>query len=163
MPLNIKHPNVNQAKREQLLREALERDNKLLRAIQQHLPELKELSDKFNSHWGYEDPIYRFYHGSFKVYDLHDSILKAVKILKDIAPDGRLCKTFMHLTDTALARRFTMDVNQRWDEETSVLVEAFLHAKYFIEMAVKYGQELDEAPESLPSGWAALLSLYEIR
>jgi len=30
-------------------------------------------------------------------------------------------------------------------------------------MAVKYGAELDEPPMPLPSGWAALLYLYNLR
>jgi hypothetical protein len=41
-------------------------------------------------------------------------------------------------------------------------VEA-LHARYMLEMAVKYGIELDGTPRFLPSGWAALLYLYDLR
>lgn len=41
--------------------------------------------------------------------------------------------------------------------------EAFFHARFFLKMAVKYGEELDEAPSTLPSGWAALLYLYNLR
>ena len=43
------------------------------------------------------------------------------------------------------------------------VLEAFWHADYMLRMAVRYGQELDEAPSLLPSGWAALLHLYGIR
>ena len=32
-----------------------------------------------------------------------------------------------------------------------------------IEIEDKYGKELEEAPNCLPSGWAALLELYKIR
>ena len=153
----------NAAVGKRLMQEAHERDQAVLTAIKNKLPELKELAEKFSSHWGYEDPVYRFYHGSFKVYDLQDSIESAVAILKSIAPNRELCDSFTRLTEEALQRRFSMEVNSRWDQETRVLVEAFLHAKYFIEMAVRYGQELDTAPQSLPSGWAALLCLYQIR
>jgi len=45
----------------------------------------------------------------------------------------------------------------------AVKLEAFFHAKYFLEMACKYGRELAEPPETLPSGWAALLCLYGMR
>ena len=44
-----------------------------------------------------------------------------------------------------------------------MIVEAFLHARYFLEMAVRYGQELKHPPALLPSGWAALLCLFELR
>ena len=37
------------------------------------------------------------------------------------------------------------------------------HAKFFLEMVVKYGKEIDEPPEVLPSGWAAVLCLYDLR
>jgi len=30
-------------------------------------------------------------------------------------------------------------------------------------MAVKYGEELDEPPSALPSGWAAVLYLFNMR
>jgi hypothetical protein len=43
------------------------------------------------------------------------------------------------------------------------MLEAFFHARYFLEMAVKYGRELELPPTLLPSGWAALLYLYNLR
>jgi hypothetical protein len=32
-----------------------------------------------------------------------------------------------------------------------------------LEMALKYGRELTEAPRMLPSGWATVLYLYRLR
>ena len=43
------------------------------------------------------------------------------------------------------------------------ILEAFFHARYMLEMAVKYGKELDRPPNCLPSGWAAFLYLYDLR
>ena len=40
-------------------------ENELLANIKAKLPELEELLQEMGSHWGYEDPIYRFYHHSF--------------------------------------------------------------------------------------------------
>jgi hypothetical protein len=48
-------------------------------------------------------------------------------------------------------------------EATRPIVEAFFHARYFLEMAVRYGKELATAPCLLPSGWASLLYLYGLR
>jgi hypothetical protein len=42
------------------------------------------------------------------------------------------------------------------------VVEAFFHARYFLEMAVRYAH-LDSPPSLLPSGYAALLCLYQLR
>jgi hypothetical protein len=43
------------------------------------------------------------------------------------------------------------------------MVEAFAHARYFLEMACKYGKELEEPPQIMPSGWASVLYLYDLR
>jgi hypothetical protein len=53
--------------------------------------------------------------------------------------------------------------NRHWPEATRPIVEAFFHARYFLEMAVRYGRQLSVAPQLLPSGWAALLYLYRLR
>lgn len=59
--------------------------------------------------------------------------------------------------------KFEVAHNKAWLAHTRPIVEAFLHAKYFLEMVVKYGRELDEAPSIMPSGWAAVLYLYQKR
>ena len=56
-----------------------------------------------------------------------------------------------------------MEHNKRWAEVTRPMVEAFFHAKYFLEMSVKYGKEYEEIVFPIDSGWAAVLELYEIR
>jgi hypothetical protein len=48
-------------------------------------------------------------------------------------------------------------------ECTHPILEAFWHTKYFIQMMLKYGRELESAPQCLPSGWAAVLYLFELR
>ena len=52
-----------------------------------------------------------------------------------------------------------MEMNQEWLEHTRPMCEAFFHAKYFLDMAVKYGESLEKAPDMLPSGWASVLYL----
>lgn len=42
----------------------------LFQNLHAHLPELETLLVQCSNHWGYEDPIYRYYHHSFKVYSL---------------------------------------------------------------------------------------------
>jgi hypothetical protein len=42
-------------------------------------------------------------------------------------------------------------------------LEAFFHPRYFLEMAVRYGRKLEAPPTVLPSDWAALLYLFELR
>jgi hypothetical protein len=59
-------------------------------------------------------------------------------------------------------RTFTPEVNNRWEEETLPITTAFLHALYFLKMAAQCAS-LDEPPQPMPSGYAALLCLYGIR
>jgi hypothetical protein len=54
------------------------------------------------------------------------------------------------------------DCNSRWAEVTRPILEAFLHAPVFLEMAVRYAN-LGEPPTPLPIGYAALLHLFGLR
>lgn len=118
-----------------------------------------------SSHWGYEDHIYRFYYHSFKVYSIQDNTKMIVDALKSIAPDGcTFCKEFKEIIEAgASGKKFESKHNANWTYHTRVFVEAFFHARFFLEMAVKYGKELETSPAMLPSGWAALLCLYNLR
>ena len=139
------------------------RERSLLCAIKRELPALLALLDEVSDHWQYEDGVYRFYHQSFKVYGLQDSTLRVVEALRALSPDGTLDKWFAQIIAEGTGKTFDCAHNQRWLAETRPIVEAFLHAKYMLEMVCKYGQDLDQPPEVLPSGWAAVLSLYGLR
>jgi hypothetical protein len=136
---------------------------KLLANIQEALPGLEPMWQQANDHWGYEDPVYRFYHQSFKVYYLQAQTTEIVKALQDLAPHLPLNPWFTQIVAEGTGREFSMEVNQRWPEATRPILEAFFHARYFLEMVCKYGKELDEPPVVLPSGWAGVLYLYGLR
>ncbi|MGH9837998.1 MAG: hypothetical protein ACREEM_04365 [Blastocatellia bacterium] len=145
--------------------DALRKDNELLANIQARWSELAELLEEINSHWVYEDLVYRFYHQSFKVYGLQAETRRIVEALRSVAPDGT---TFSPMFEEiyqagASGKQFEMAHNQLWTAHTRVFLEAFFHARFFLEMAVKYGKELQASPVTLPSGWAALLCLYNLR
>ncbi len=69
----------------------------------------------------------------------------------------------MRIVKEGTSKKFIYEDNTRWLEVTRPILEAFFHARYFMEMAVKYGQELEFPPKALPSGWAAFLYLYNLR
>ena len=90
-------------------------------------------------------------------------------------PEQKLTAYFMTIIHDGTGNTFNSKSNQHWMQETRPIVEAFLHAEYFLKMAVKYGKGLDLVvntnPETveerlraglIPSGFAALLSLYEM-
>ena len=142
-----------------------EKENQLLANIKAKLPELDTLLEEISSHWVYEDPIYRFYHNSFKVYGLQNITSRIVDALKDLGPEGKsFCREFEEIINAgASGKNFELEHNKNWTHHTRPFVEAFFHAKFFLEMVVKYGKEMEEPPDMLPSGWAAVLCLYDLR
>ncbi len=135
----------------------------LLQNLRRQLPQLRELLQRINDH-SYEDRMYRFYYQSFKVYSLQSDTKQIAEALAALAPEGQpFSKFFQEIIRAGTGHQFKMEDNQHWLERTAPIVQAFLHGRYFLEMAVKYGEELQEAPQMLPSGWAALLCLYGIR
>jgi hypothetical protein len=135
----------------------------LLANIKASLTVLETLLQECSSHWGYEDPLYRFYHQSFKVYDLQTATSTIVTRLQILAPDRELNGWFRRIVADGTGHAFDLEHNRRWLEVTRPIVEAFLHARFFLEMAVRYGNDLATPPRVLPSGWAALLYLYGLR
>ncbi len=127
------------------------------------LPELEKLLRDCQSHWGYEDGIYRFYHHSFKVYSLQETTSAIVAALQSLASERNLNESFMAIVRDGTGKTFEREPNGRWLAVTRPIVEAFFHAHYFLEMAVRYGKQLQHPPRQLPSGWAAFLYLYNLR
>jgi hypothetical protein len=109
--------------------------------------------------------MYRFYYQSFKVYSLQGSTAKAVDLFTRIGATGesKLCHWFEEIVAEGTSSAFDVAHNENWTLHTRPIVEAFLHAKYFLEMMVKYGNKIDAVPNFLPTGWAAILCLYNQR
>jgi hypothetical protein len=135
----------------------------LLATIQSQLPELEALLEEVTSHWHAEDGFYRFYHQSFKVYALQGDTERVVAALRALMPARELNQWFAQIIREGTGKTFASEHNQRWLAETRPILEAFFHARMMLELAVRYGRELATAPQSLPSGWAAVLYLYDLR
>lgn len=155
--------------RERFERQRLERKRKekiLFTNIKDRISELRKLLEEVCGHWTLDDGIYRFYHQSFKVYYLQKPTLRIIEALKDLVPGAELNPWFLEIVKEGTGKEFAIEHNRRWLKETRPIVEAFFHARYFLEMAVKSAGEfgdVDEPPQMLPSGWAAVLYLYNIR
>ena len=146
------------------LSERLRLSDVLVTNLRTYHKHLSDLLAKVGSDDTYEDLIYRFYHQSFKVYFLQETTKAIVESLSAIAPERKpFCPEFQHIVQAGTQKVFAMEANQNWMSETAPILQAFFHANYFLQMAVKYGREFEKAPEILPSGFAALLCLFEIR
>ncbi len=72
---------------------------------------------------------------------------QALDVLQQIAHaiDRPLSPWFTEITAQGIGVHFVMEHNTNWLVHTRPIVEAFLHAKYFVEMMVKYGRTMDGA------------------
>ena len=136
---------------------------RLFAQLKASVDDLRRLLDECDDHWGYEDPVYRFYHQSFKVYGLQERTVRIVAALQALAPERSLNQWFARILKDGTGKTFDVGDNARWVDATRPIVEAFFHARFFLEMAVRYGTSLDVPPRMLPSGWATFLYLYDLR
>jgi hypothetical protein len=100
---------------------------------------------------------------SFKVFALQGCTEEIVKHLQALAPHVALNSWFLEIVRQGTGKDFRPEENDNWLAAAGPIVEAFFHARYFLEMVCKYGEELDSPPQVLPSGWAAVLYLYGLR
>ena len=133
----------------------------LRRNLQEKSAELKTLWEKVNGEWGYEDPVYRFYAQSFKVYAVQELTLEIVACLESLVPERKFHPFFQKILKEGTGREFSMADNRRWVEAAAPTIEAFQHARFFLDMACRYTPP-PPAETAMDSGWAALRSLYEI-
>src|SRR5438132_1401818 len=133
---------------------------KLQQSIKDNLPSLEQMVDETDD---WEDVVYRFYHQSFKVYRAQEYTRSIVATLQGLAPHLPLNAWFMDIVRNGTGRDFAPEDNSNWLAVTRPMVEAFAHVRFFLEMACKYGKELESPPNIMPSGWAALLYLYDLR
>lgn len=136
---------------------------KLLQSLKADLTVLEGLLAEVDGHWGFEDSFYRFYHQSFKVYGLQGLTERIVAALGKHGQGRELNAWFLEIVGRGTGKVFDSGVNRDWINQTAPILEAFFHARTFLSLAVRYARELEHAPRLLPSGWAAVLYLYNIR
>lgn len=150
----------NNEKRDLRLEELQVLQMKLLDSIKARREQLEELHSESSRF--YEDAVYRFYHQSFKVLHLQEITSRMVQALRDLLPDQKLNTWFTQIVEKGTGRVFELECNQHWMDCTRPIIEAFVHAQFMLEMAIRHS-ELPEPPQMMPSGWAALLYLYNLR
>jgi hypothetical protein len=140
----------------------LERINALFLRIKAHLPELEEVASELEE--AEENGIYRYYHGSYKVFNLQNPVKDAFTLIKKIGgEDDPPLHDYAQIVEAGTAHDFGEKTNANWDAETKPILEAFWHTKYFVQMMVKYGKKLEKVEMPLDYGMAAVLYLFELR
>ncbi len=143
--------------------EYIQRDQRLFDTIKRHLPELLHLNEEVK--YAYEDGMYRFYHQSYKVYDLQGLTTLMVELFQQIAQEiGReLNPWFAEIVTEGTGITFEPEHNMHWLAHTRSIVGSFLHAKCFLEMMINHGLTMETVLPPFKSGWAAILLLYNQR
>jgi hypothetical protein len=77
-------------------------------------------------------------------------------------PARPLNARFLRIIETGTGHAFTLAANACWEAVARPVLEAFFHARFMLEMACRYAGP-QEPPETLPSGYAALLYLFNLR
>ena len=101
--------------------------------------------------------------GISKVLELQKLTLKIVEALQSLAPHLLLNPWFQEIVSDGTGREYNAAASLRPLEVGRPILEAFVHARYFLDMVCKYGKEPKEPHERCPDGWAAVLELYGIR
>ena len=108
--------------------------------------------------------MYRFYHQSLKVFTVQEVTVTIVNALRHASPEGApLNEWFMTIIGDGTGHTFTAEANDSWLATTRPIIEAYAHARYFLDQAITCAASFDEPPETLPENWAALLYLYNLR
>jgi len=134
----------------------------LLQNLRHDREDLERLLARCSDRRVYEDSVYRLYHRDSKVYRLQGRTRVIVQRLQALAPDRPLNPWFLEIVEAGTGKKLKDEDNARWMEVTRPILEAFFHARFFLEMAVRYS-DLQEPPQMLPSGYAALLYLFGLR
>lgn len=139
-------------------------DVALLASIKENLPRFERTLQVVNDEWVGVDLVYRFWHHSFKCYALQEHTSRIVADLELLVPAGsEMHPWFREIVRSGTGLVFHRDHNDEWLSVVKPVVDAFFHARFLLEQVVRAGIELTDAPTWLPSGWAAVLELYQIR
>ena len=93
-------------------------ESRLLANLKEKLADLRTLLDQSSNHWGYEDPVYRFYHHSFKVFALQNLTEKIVAELRLLLPSRSLNAQFLEIVGEGAGKEFSPEMNATWNQHT---------------------------------------------
>jgi hypothetical protein len=140
-----------------------ELQHELLQNIKSHLDDLKQLRSSLNELWDFTSYRFRGQRNEQNMLRAQQQIGKIAHLLRRISPRDRAFHTFFQqiIDDGINARLDCVSNRERFANERQVL-KSFFQMTYFLEIAIKYGEMLDDLPEDPPFGWSALLSLYRL-
>jgi len=128
--------------------------------LRERAGDLKALLERTRGMNGPEDAFCEFYAQSFKVFAVQEMTVEIVEMLESLLPGEDLSPFFRRVIAEGTGKTFKHTDNERWVESAGPILTAFLHARFFLEMACTN----TDPPQAwiLPPGWMALRTLYGI-
>jgi hypothetical protein len=114
----------------------------------------------------YPDMFYRFYHHSCKVYWIQEKTKKMATLLGEIGLEAGITdlnRDFLDILKRGRGKTFKFSDNEAWSRKTRPLLEAFFHTREMLACLEIAAREVPQGTNCLPSGWAAVLYLYNLR
>lgn len=150
------------------MKSPIEQHNFLVNSMLENMEEAKNLQIEIDKQFGLEDLVYRFYHQSFKVYRSQYLIKDCLELFQKIAGDElKLDKKFLKIVEDGTGHVFDLSHNEIWLEKTRPQIEALFHCKYVLDNLIKYTEFYKDKEEQkqmfLPSGWAAIMTIFGSR
>jgi hypothetical protein len=135
----------------------------LLVRIKEHLPELETLLEEMSE--AEETEVYWYYHSDPRTFGLQHFTERACSLFRRISSHdhGDLALLFEIIVREGTNRPMNLVHSKVWIQDAAPVLASFFHARYFVSQHVKYAKELSTSPDILPSGWAAVLCLYNLR
>jgi hypothetical protein len=136
----------------------------LLVRIKECIPELETLLKEMDE--AEDEGVYYYYHSDPRVYGLQHFTKRACALFRQIAShdEGNLTLLFEIVVKEGTNRKVDLIAQSRvWIQDAGPVISAFYHARYFLNQHIKFARELEQSPDTLQPGWAALLCLYGLR
>jgi len=140
--------------------------HELLKALKRDREKLLEIQLRCARVAGYDQSVYyRYLHQSLKVfYTPVELILEIKDSLQSLMPLREMNRRYLKIVaDGTVAKKFDVNMNFEWDKHALPIVLAYSFSRHLLDMTVRYADELDAPPQSLPEGWGTLLYLFNLR
>lgn len=142
-----------------------ELSGKLLQNVHNSLPTLYEMVSNITREWNSTDSLYRFYHHSFKMYNIQTATLAIVTALKTLDPKETpyFDESFEKLIADGTGREWERWHNKCWNQFGNAMFLAYFHAEAVLLSLLRSAETLDHSPIMLPSPWALCLEVFCLR
>jgi len=145
------------------MRILMEKNQSLLDRIKEAVPLLQNIKRAADREFGAPDLFYRFYYQSFKVYRIQNLTVEMRALFEQLADGGKLNSWYLQIVEEGTGKDFDLSHNSEWLKHTRPMMEAYFHSMMFVEQMLWCAENMEKAESLLPSPWAAVLTLFEMR